>query len=234
MHIRTTFQGNTMIIICGGTKGGTGKSTLLAHLAATAAGEDRKVLVVDADVQKSLLTWSQARAETAERTGKRLALVNVVAISGKQVGQQVKAMAADYDVVFIDAGGYDNVSQRSAMVVADVYLTPYRPRPVEMWTVDDVAQVVREVQPVNPRLRGWVVLNCVDPSGKKPEDAAVALTAFADVLPVAPVRVGRRVSIEDAFGEGLGILERPGGDQKAVAEVKNLWDFAWNNAAVQE
>ncbi len=48
-----------MIIVCGGTKGGTGKSTTAVNLAVIAASEGGDVLLVDADDQESASDFSE-------------------------------------------------------------------------------------------------------------------------------------------------------------------------------
>ena len=48
-------------------KGGAGKTTVLAHLAAAWAGAGRDVAVIDLDPQRSLTRWTEIRADPAIR-----------------------------------------------------------------------------------------------------------------------------------------------------------------------
>ncbi len=52
------------IILIGGEKGGTGKTTLAVNLAALRALTGRDVLVIDTDIQASASYWAQTRDET--------------------------------------------------------------------------------------------------------------------------------------------------------------------------
>ena len=53
-----------MVILIGGEKGGTGKTTLATNLAANLVLEGSDVLVIDTDHQGSFTTWSALRDET--------------------------------------------------------------------------------------------------------------------------------------------------------------------------
>lgn len=48
-----------MIIVLGSQKGGVGKSTLAVSIAAYLMSLGNRVIIVDADDQKSVLTWVQ-------------------------------------------------------------------------------------------------------------------------------------------------------------------------------
>jgi chromosome partitioning protein len=52
-----------MLVLIGGEKGGTGKSTLAINLAAERALAGRDVLLVDTDLQGSASYWAQVRDE---------------------------------------------------------------------------------------------------------------------------------------------------------------------------
>lgn len=55
------------IILIGGEKGGTGKTTLAVNLAALRALQGRDVLLIDTDVQASTSYWAQSRDEAQTR-----------------------------------------------------------------------------------------------------------------------------------------------------------------------
>jgi chromosome partitioning protein len=50
-----------MILVCGGIKGGSGKTTMATNLAAIRAGTGKDVLLVDADEQESATIFTAIR-----------------------------------------------------------------------------------------------------------------------------------------------------------------------------
>ena len=57
-----------MIILIGGEKGGTGKTTLSTNIAAKLALEGEDVLLVDTDKQGSASAWAATRDELEDVT----------------------------------------------------------------------------------------------------------------------------------------------------------------------
>ena len=209
-----------MITVIGGIKGGCGKSTTLTHLATASAVQGRRVLIIDTDTQGSLMSWSEARAASAETI--RLASISTVAIRGSHVGSEISRLAESFDEVYVDAGGRDTASQRSALVVADRFLTLFAPRAQDLWTADLVAEMLRGAQAVNPRLRAMAIINRADSRGGRNGEAAALLAEHADILPLAAVRIGDRRALAMLFSDGLGISERPKLDPKALNEITEL------------
>ena len=56
-----------MIIVCGGIKGGSGKTTVATNLAVIRAGQGSDVLLIDADDQETSTDFTTQRAEQRER-----------------------------------------------------------------------------------------------------------------------------------------------------------------------
>src|ERR1700683_2160942 len=69
-----------MILVVGGIKGGSGKTTIATNLAVMRSCSEGRVLLIDADEQKSATQWSSQREEkvtptefpTIELSGKNL------------------------------------------------------------------------------------------------------------------------------------------------------------------
>ena len=100
-----------MIILIGGEKGGTGKTTIATNLAAMRALAGRDVLLIDTDPQGSANYWVQSRDE--EKITPRVACIQKF---GKGLPAEVKDLAHRYQDIIIDAGGRDSVELRSALV----------------------------------------------------------------------------------------------------------------------
>src|SRR5690606_38069785 len=110
-----------MIITLAQQKGGSGKTTLAAHLAVAAALTGRSVAILDVDPQGSLGTWFEAR-ET--RLGEGATRLTFRTASGWGARREAKALARDHDLVIIDTPPKSDLDIRSAFEVADLVVVP--------------------------------------------------------------------------------------------------------------
>jgi len=110
-----------MIIIAGGIKGGSGKTTVATNLAVIRAGQGRDVLLVDADDQETATDFTNLRNERGEGT----AQYTGIKLTGAAVRTEILRLAPKYQDIIIDTGGRDTSSQRAALSVADVLLVPF-------------------------------------------------------------------------------------------------------------
>lgn len=207
-----------MITVVGGTKGGTGKSTVATNLAVMLAGQGRDVLLVDADRQESATLFTNMRNQV--RPGG--AGYTCVALAGRAVGTEVRRLAPKYQDVVIDTGGSDIACQRAALSLCDVYLVPFAPRSFDVWTLEKVAALVEEARAVNPGLRAYAFLNRADAAGADNEAAAEILKA-EPALRFIPAALGNRKSYAKAANGGLGVVELRPKDPKAVEEIETLF-----------
>ncbi|MGB3541647.1 AAA family ATPase [Rubrivirga sp.] len=215
-----------MIVLVGGEKGGTGKTTLATNLAAMRAGAGGDVLLVDTDRQGSASFWGAVRDEEDG-----LAPVPCVQVFGKGVSRQVTDLAGRYSDVVVDAGGRDSVELRSAMVVADRLFVPVQASQFDVWTLEQVDGLVEQVQAINPSLRASVVFNraSTHPRVREAEEAE-ALVAEFEHLDLAGVVVRDRIAYRRAASEGRGVAEVPEPDAKAVSEMEQWYGAVFGGA----
>ena len=157
-----------MIICVGGTKGGTGKSTVATNLAVMLATSGRDVLLVDADEQGTSTDFTNMR-NTNRPDG---AGYTCISLTGRAVVTEIRRLTPKYQDVVIDVGGGNVNSQRGALAVCDLYLVPLAPRSFDVWTLDKVAGLIDEARINNPDFRSCAFLNRADASGA--ENAAAA------------------------------------------------------------
>ena len=130
------------IIVVGGIKGGSGKTTIATNVAVVRSVEGkRKVLLVDADEQRSASDWAEHRESMGIATP-----WTTVSLLGAAVRTQVLKLSKDYDDVVIDTGGRDTTSQRSALTIADIFLAPFQPRSLDVWTIGEVSSLLSEIR----------------------------------------------------------------------------------------
>jgi len=207
-----------MIILCGGTKGGVGKTTLATNLAAMRR-HDADVLLLDADKQGTASLWATIRDDAGVNPR-----VPCVQKQGAKLHLEVKALAEKFQDVVIDAGGRDNVELRAAMIVADIFVTPVLPSSYDFWSLTDVNRLVADARIINPDLRVLVVVNrgSTNPSVSEVDEVRQLVSEF-EGMTLAETVLRDRIAYRKAASEGLGVEEITKADAKAVAEVRGLY-----------
>jgi len=206
-----------MIAVIGGTKGGTGKSTVATNLAVMRSVAGRDVLLVDADEQETSTLFTNMRNQTCPDG----AGYTCVALTGRAVLTEVRRLSPKYEDIIIDTGGNDSTSQRAALAVCDLYLVPFAPRSFDVWTLDRVVTLIEEARALNPDFRAFAFLNRADAVGADNEAAADILKSEA-ALTFVPAALGSRKSYARAATSGLAVTELRPKDHKAVDELKSL------------
>jgi chromosome partitioning protein len=101
------------------SKGGAGKTTLTAALAAYLARQQYAVAVVDADPNRGFSGWHQGYEGAALTVSAESRSVEVV--------DHAQAEADRHDVVLLDTAGFQNLTAAAAITVADFVLVPVMP-----------------------------------------------------------------------------------------------------------
>jgi chromosome partitioning protein len=212
-----------MIIIAGGIKGGSGKTTAATNLAVIRAREGRDVLLVDADDQETATDFTNLRNERAEQ-GARYTNIK---LTGAAVRTETLRLASKYQDIIIDTGGRDTTSQRAALTVADLLLVPFVPRSFDLWTLEKVADLVDEMKAANPKLRAFTFLNRADPRGTDNDETGEVLRENK-ALQFLETPLGARKAFSNAAAAGLAVTELRPADPKAVEEITALYRYVFN------
>ena len=211
-----------MIIVIGGIKGGSGKTTIATNLAVMRSMY-RKVLLVDADEQKSAWDWSQQREACEPRLLK--GLFSTVCMSGKSIHSALSRLMNDYEDIIVDTGGRDTTSQRSALCVADKLILPFKPSSIDIWTLSSVRQILNEC--VNTKLYAYAVISQADPIGKDNDEALEILREFTKIKTI-DTTIGNRKAFRNAAAEGIGVCELFPQDKKASMEMERLYGLIYS------
>lgn len=207
-----------MITVVGGTKGGSGKSTVATNLTIMLAAAGHDVLLVDADDQETSTDFTNLR-ETSRPGG---AGYTCVALTGAAVRSGVQRLAPKHSHVVIDTGGRDTASQRAALSICNTYLVPFAPRSFDVWTLDKVAELIEETRAVNPDLRALAFINRAEARGGENAEAAELIRSKPG-LEFVPVSLGARKAFAHAAAAGLSVVELRPHDPKAVEEIGTLY-----------
>jgi chromosome partitioning protein len=205
-----------MITVFGGIKGGSGKTTLSTNICVERSYVGSKVLLVDADEQMSSSMWSEHRENLEIETK-----WTTVLLQGHSVKSQVCKMKSDYDEIIIDVGGRDTASQRAALMVADVFVIPFQPRSLDIWTLGKMSSLIDEALSINENLVVFGVINRGDPFGQDNEQAKQAIKDIGNIFCLETVVHNRKVFC-NAASEGKGVLEMVPRHQKAIEEIESL------------
>lgn len=216
-----------MIVVAGGIKGGSGKTTVATNLAVMRAAEGRDVLLIDADDQETASDFTILRNERQPGG----AGYTSIKLTGAAVRTETLRLAGKYQDIVIDTGGRDTTSQRAALSVANVYLVPFVPRSFDVWTLEKVAALIGEMRAANQELVAVTFLNRADPRGQDNNDAADALRETQE-LRFIDTPLGARKAFSNAAAHGLAVTELKPADAKAAEEIMALHRYVFDTSAV--
>jgi chromosome partitioning protein len=193
-------------------KGGTGKTTLAAHLAVCwSQFGGKSVAILDIDPQGSLGEWLETREQVLgeEDTG-----LGFRTASGWGARREARAMARDYDIVIVDTPPKAETEVKPALEVADLVVVPVQPTPMDLWATEPILKLA-----AGERTDALIVLNRVPARARLTEEMRAALGEFpADS---AKSFLGNRIVYASSIGAGRTALEtEPHG--KAAEEVRAL------------
>ena len=214
-----------MIVLIGGEKGGTGKTTLATNLAAMRALAGHDVLLIDSDPQGSANYWAQNRDELAIKP--RVACVQKF---GKGLAMEVKDLALRYQDIILDAGGRDSVELRSALIVVDKVYLPIQPSQFDVWTLNAMNALVETAKGFNPTLQAKVIISraSTNPSVQESEETRKLLADFPNLEPLKLI-IRDRIAYRKAAKEGLAVTELKPKEAKASEEMTALYNEIFNH-----
>lgn len=199
------------VIVFASRKGGTGKSTLAAHLAAHAHKGSRRCLLIDADPQGSLTLWHRLR-ETGEPPLKNgLRGIEAVLASARRDG---------IEWVFVDTPPLMSPAVAEMIAAATLVVIPARPGVFDLDAVKQTIEAARRA-----RRPYAVVINAAPPKrldGESPLTAAARETLAQLDAPVWSGQITHRATFSLALAEGEGAKEFDA-DSHAAAEIARLW-----------
>jgi len=197
------------ILALASQKGGSGKTTIAAHLAVQAgrAGEGPAVLV-DADPQGSLTEWWNARADDTPA----LATVKVDDLDANLAELRKYGTA----VAVIDTPPALTASIERVMSTADLVLIPARPSPHDLRAVAATVEMAKRA--------GKPFLFIVNGAAPRANITAEAVAALSEHGRVAPVILYQRTDYAVSMIDGRTVMELAASSRSAQ-EVAELWKY---------
>lgn len=177
-------------------KGGAGKSTLAANLAAAFAGDGARVALLDTDPQSTLGHWYKARGEA----GGKAAALAFETPAGWRVPGAADRFRRSHDIILLDTPPHDDTDARIAIRAADLVLVPLQPSPADLWATGATLDLAKA-----EKRRVAVVMNRVPAQGRLAEEVGAALRGNG--IRLMDQALGNRAAFASAFAAGLGVTE---------------------------
>ncbi len=214
-----------MIIVVGGEKGGTGKTTIAVNLAAMRTRDKGDVIIVDAEpTQQNTSLWCLSREDSGIQPR-----ITSMSKLGKTLRNDLLKLGEKFSTVIVDTGGQDSTELRASLLAADVVISPMRPSQFDIWTLDRMNKLVGDAKQVNDKMRAFILLNAAhtNPQVDEIEEATkyfndgnyenISLFSF----PLYDRRIYRKVV-------GGYSVHETGTDGKAEAELNMLYKEVFN------
>ena len=202
-----------VVITVAQQKGGAGKTTLAANLAAAMAGskeEPRSVALLDIDPQHSLARWHAIRLARVPAP----AALTFSDVSGWRLAGELERLRKAHDVVLVDSPPQIDSDARRAIRGADLVVIPMQPSPPDLWAAEGTLKLAAE-----EKRPTCLVMNRLPPSGRLREQMERDVKERG--LVVLPASLGNRAGYAQAFALGLGVTEAAP-RSAAAAELRAL------------
>lgn len=202
-----------MIIVVANSKGGVGKSTLAAHLAAWLHRHGHTVTLADCDTQASSSEWL-AEASPGVRT--------VRLTNPDQILDQLPALGLESDYVVADGPGSNTETSRALLLRADLAIVPCKASMLEVRALAQATAVLRQAQDIRGgQPAATIVLSMVGKHYRLTQDMKAA--ALALQLPVAKTALTLKQIYADAPGQGAMVWDLGARAKEAAGEIAQLF-----------
>jgi len=178
-------------------KGGSGKTTIAAHLAVAFMLGGKSVAILDVDPQGSLGEWFEAREE---KFGEDDAGLTFRTASGWGARREARSLARDHDVVVLDTPPKSDLESRPAIEIADLVVIPVQPTPVDVWATEPTLELIAK-----ENAEGILVINRAVKRATLTGEMCDAIDALGPR--VARNGLGSRVAFAASMGEGRTVSE---------------------------
>lgn len=192
-------------------KGGCAKSTTAVHFAWWLARQRNKVLLVDADAQRSSSIW----LETLEDK-----IPCEVAQTSEVLLELIPELTRDYNYVVVDGPAGLSDATKAILYRADLAIIPCQPSGVDLRSASDAIRLIRQAQVERDGVPKAAVFLSRAVKGTRLKDEAIMLLNNIGV-PVLDTVIHQRQAIADTFGQAATVWELLG---KASVEAAEEFD----------
>jgi len=193
-----------MIVLFSHQKGGVGKSTIAINFAYQVQKKYKDIAILDLDSQHSAVLFNQLRASEKLPTIKCVTQndVNLTEFLSKyQVNRN--------NLLVIDSGGYDSDINRTALIKADIIITPVGISQIEIFGLQKFRKILKDAsEALGKKIKTNVLLNNVDSRSKsKLKDLQDYIVEKHNYFNLLESTLYSRADYKNSYGEGLTVKE---------------------------
>lgn len=212
-----------MILLIGGEKGGTGKSTIATNIAVNLAHQQQEVVIIDCDPQGTATKWLARRNKLFPDLPKVFSIQKTGDIYDTSID-----MSNRYKYVIIDAGGRDSEELRTAMVACNKMYIPLKASQPDIETSNHIIQLIKLAKALNPKLLAFTMISMAPTNHVLKEDQeAILLLSKLNIAKVSNIIIRERKVYRDAIADGKGVMEYE--NIKAKNEIMQLFKEIFRN-----
>lgn len=199
-------------------KGGSGKTQLTTNIAVAAALTGLKVAIVDTDKQATASYWGEIR----ENSKNPLEVPVIGVLAGSIQRELRKLKEQGFEFIVIDTPGKEADTSTPITKASDFVIIPAKPTTTDIHAIASTLDIVD-----NANVPGMIVFNEAYVRGPRNDTAAAYIVNELE-FPVAPEYICDRVTFQDAFSAGQGVMEFEAGSE-AATEIASLYNHLIEN-----
>lgn len=201
-----------MIISFVNQKGGVGKTTMAINLAASLARKNCSVVLVDADPQRSAVSWQAVENNQA---------FEVVEQPYTVMKEEFEILADSCDYLLIDSPPGKSATTQDVLSISDLAILPVSPSTLDLWSLQGTLEMINESRRHNPELSVRFLVTKKIPGTRVARDINDELAVFGEKIMDA--ELSQRVAFIDAMKHGVSVMQYAP-SSKAAGEVEAVCD----------
>lgn len=207
-----------MIVLFSHQKGGVGKSTIAINFAYQIQKRYKDIVILDLDSQHSAILFNQLRMS------EKLPTIKCVTQNDINLSEFLSHYKAEKNnLLIIDSGGYDSDINRTALIKADIIITPIGISQIEIFGLQKFRKILKDAsEALNTKIKTNVLLNNVDSRSKsKLKDLKKYIKEKHNYFNLLNTTLYSRADYKNSYGDGLTVKEYNKNGQ-AQEEIKEF------------